>query len=91
MITREELGHLTVGAIADLSVLSVPRGDFDFFDSFGGMQSGERKFVCELTFKDGLTAWDSTGRTLENWCNLPLDRGKQGSPRWDGILNRSRG
>jgi hypothetical protein len=44
-----------------------------------------------LTFKDGLTAWDSTGRTLENWCNLPLDRGKQGSPRWDGILNRSRG
>ena len=86
-IKREELGHLTVGAAADIAVLSMARGDFGFVDSFGALQKGDRKLVCEMTFKDGLLAWDLNGRTREDWRNLPLDYGRQGSPRWDGILN----
>ena len=86
-IKREELGHLTVGAAADLAVLSMARGDFGFVDSFGALQKGDRKLVCEMTFKDGLLAWDLNGRTREDWRNLPLDYGRQGSPRWDGITS----
>ena len=89
-IQREELGHLTVDAVADLSVFSMTRGDFGFVDSFGGLQRGDRKLVCEMTFKEGLLAWDLNGRTREDWRNLPLDYGKQGSSRWDGILNLPR-
>ena len=89
-IQREELGHLTVGAVADLSVLSIARGDFGFVDSFGALQKGDRKLVCEMTFKEGLLAWDLNGRTREDWRHLPLDYGRQGGSRWDGILNLPR-
>lgn len=87
---REELGHLSVGAVADLAVLRVARGDFGFVDSFGALQKGDRKLVCEMTFKEGLLAWDLNGRTRENWRHLPLDYGRQGSSRWDGILHLPR-
>ena len=65
-------------------------GDFGFFDSFGGRQKGNKKLICEMTFKDGLLAWDLNGRTRQDWRELPLDYRRQGDPRWDGILNRQR-
>ncbi len=89
-IQREDLGHLSVGAIADVSVFSMATGEFGFVDSFGGRQTGGRKLVCEMTFKDGLLAWDLNGRTRQDWRELPLDYSRQGSSRWDGLLNRRR-
>lgn len=89
-IKREELGHLSVGAIADVSVFGLRTGDFGFVDSFGALQKGDKLLECELTFKDGLMAWDRNGRTRQDWRELPLDYGRQGDPRWDGILNRRR-
>lgn len=89
-IKREELGHLSPGAIADISVFSMASGDFGFFDSFGGRQKGNKKLICEMTFKDGLLAWDLNARTRQDWRELPLDYRRQGDSRWDGILNRQR-
>jgi dihydroorotase len=89
-VKREDLGHLSPGAIADISVFSMATGDFGFFDSFGGRQKGSQKLTCEMTFKDGLLAWDLNGRTRQDWRELPLDYSRQGDSRWDGILNRQR-
>ena len=36
MVKREDLGHLSVGAPADVAVLSLQAGQFGFVDSFGG-------------------------------------------------------
>ena len=89
-IGREELGHLSVGAIADIAVLKKESGEFGFVDSFGARQDGADKLVCEMTFKDGLLAWDLNGRTRQDWRELPFDYGAQGESRWDGILHRRR-
>lgn len=85
-IKRDDIGHLSVGAIADLGVFSMTTGDFGFVDSFGGLQKGDKKLICEMTLKDGRTAFDLNGRTRQDWRQLPLDYGKQGDSRWDGIL-----
>ena len=87
-INREELGHLSPGAVADVSVLRLDTGEFGFVDSFGARQSGTQKLACELTFKDGRLAFDLNGRTRHDWRELPLHYGRQGESRWDGILNR---
>ncbi len=89
-IDREELGHLSVGAVADIAVLGKESGTFGFVDSFGARQDGTERLVCEMTFKDGRLAWDLNGRTRQDWRELPLDYRAQGEPRWDGILHRQR-
>ncbi len=89
-IGREELGQLSIGAIADIAVLEKESGEFGFVDSFGARQDGTEKLVCEMTFKDGRLAWDLNGRTRQDWRELPLDYGRQGESRWDGILHQRR-
>lgn len=90
-IQRDDLGHLSVGAIADLGVFSLAEGDFGFVDSFGGLQKGNRNLVCEITIKDGQTAFDLNGRTREDWRKIEeLNYPNQGDSRWDGILHRRR-
>lgn len=87
-IRREELGHLSVGANADIAVLGLESGSFGFVDSFGARHNGTERLSCEMTFRDGLLAWDRNGRTRHDWRQLPHDYGRQGESRWDGILHR---
>src|SRR5258707_11214740 len=47
-IKREDLGHLSVGALADVAVLRLESGRFGVVDSFGGRARGAQKVVCEL-------------------------------------------
>ena len=87
-IGREELGHLSVGAIADIAVLQKETGEFGLVDSFGARQDANERLSCEMAFKDGRLAWDRNGRSRQDWRELPFDYGAQGEPRWDGILHR---
>ena len=89
-VNREELGHLSPDAIADIAVLRIESGEFGFVDSFGARQDGTKRLVCEMTYKDGLLAWDLNGRTRGDWRDLPFDYGRQGESQWDGILNLRR-
>ncbi len=89
-IGREELGHLTAGATADIAILRKESGEFGFVDSFGARQDGTERLVCEMTLKEGRLVWDLNGRTRRDWRELPFDYGRQGESRWDGILHRSR-
>jgi dihydroorotase len=83
-IRREELGHLSVGALADVAVLRLESGPYGFVDSFGGRQAGTRKLVCEMTLRDGKIVYDLNGLARPAWETLPPDYRSTGDPRWEG-------
>jgi dihydroorotase len=57
-IHHEELGNLSVGAIADVAVLGIRQGKFGFRDIAGNRQEGKQKFECEMTIKGGSIVYD---------------------------------
>jgi dihydroorotase len=61
VINRKELGHLTVGALADVAVFSVEKGTFGFIDVGGFKVTGDKKLTCQLTVLDGNVVWDLNG------------------------------
>ncbi len=66
-IKHPELGTLSVGSDADITVLRLERGHFGFVDSSGARMNGDRKLVCELTVRDGQIVWDLNGLAAEDW------------------------
>ncbi|MDJ1500838.1 amidohydrolase/deacetylase family metallohydrolase [Xanthocytophaga agilis] len=62
-IKREELGHLSQGAVADVAVFSMREGDFGFFDKTGYKVTGKQKLECELTIRAGKVVYDLNGIT----------------------------
>jgi dihydroorotase len=67
VIKRTELGHIGVGAEADVAVLAVRKGEFGFIDSGGGQMPGTQKLECELTVRAGQVVWDLNGRSRPLW------------------------
>ena len=61
-IGHEELGHLSIGAIADIAGLKILEGDFGYTDVASGLLRGRQRIACELTLKDGVVMWDWDGR-----------------------------
>ena len=61
VIKHEELGNLSVGAIADVAVLKLLEGNFGFYDKTGYKVTGKQKFECEMTIKDGKIVYDLNG------------------------------
>jgi dihydroorotase len=61
VIKHEELGNLSVGAIADIAVLNLRQGNFGFYDKTGYKVDGKQKFECEMTIKDGKIVYDLNG------------------------------
>ncbi len=90
-IKMNELGSLSVGAPADVTVLRVEKGNFGFVDVNGARMSGTQKFDCELTVKDGLVVYDANGISREDWRKLGRDYNAQGSDAWDGTISHSAG
>jgi dihydroorotase len=66
-IKRPELGHLSVGAGADVAVLRVDTGKFGFLDARGARAEGTKMIVCELTLRNGAVEWDLNGRAGDDW------------------------
>jgi dihydroorotase len=62
-IQHPELGHLGVGAEADIAVLRVLQGPFRYADGSRGTLEGDRRLTCELTLKGGRVVWDWNART----------------------------
>ena len=81
-IKQEGLGHLSVGAGADVAVLRLEEGRFGFVDSFGARQRGTQKLACELTLRDGKVVYDLNGLARPDWDTLPRDYKSTDSPRW---------
>ena len=70
VIKRPDLGHLGVGAEADIAVLNLRRGTFGFVDTGGGRMQGDQKLECELTIKAGQVVWDLNGISRPLWSEL---------------------
>jgi len=81
-IKQDGLGHLSVGAGADVAVLRLEDGRFGFVDSFGGRLRAPKKLVCELTLRDGKVVYDLNGLARPDWDTLPKDYRSTGDPRW---------
>jgi dihydroorotase len=86
-IKRTELGHLTVGATADVAVLSVQKGDFGFVDVYGAKMKGNQNLVAEMTMKDGVFYWDLNGRLAPMWDSIDKRYNAQGNPLYDGTVS----
>ncbi len=84
-IHHEELGNLSVGSPADVTVLSVNQGNFGFTDMYGARMNGNRKFECQMTVRDGKIVYDLNGLSRPDWQTLPPGYTAIGDPQWDGL------
>ena len=66
-IRQEAIGHLSVGAPADVAVLRVERGRFGFLDMDGARLAGSQRLVCELTVRAGAVVYDLNGLAGDDW------------------------
>ena len=66
-IQRKDLGHLSVGGLADVTLLNIRRGDFGFIDTRGKRMKGNQKLECELTLRDGKVVYDLNGLASSDW------------------------
>ncbi len=89
IIHREQLGHLSIGAIADIAVLRVEKGQFAFVDSWGARMDGAQRLMGELTIASGRVVFDFNGLTREPWDRLGPYQ-PQGEPYWDGTRGSAR-
>ncbi len=88
-IKHEEVGHLSVGAPADIAVLRLQHGSFGFVDVYGARMRGSQKLVCELTVREGKVVYDLNGITREDWDKLGAKYKAQGDANWDGTLGHT--
>jgi len=73
-IQRPDLGHLEVGAEADIAVLALERGRFGFPDSAGARRMGDRRLAPELTVRKGVVVWDLNARATQDWKSFQYSK-----------------
>jgi dihydroorotase len=84
-IHQDGIGHLTVGAAADVAVLRLERGRFGLTDMYGARLDAAERLVCELTLRDGRIVYDLNGVSRPDWRTLPAGYGPIGDARWDAL------
>jgi dihydroorotase len=84
-IHHEELGNLSVGSEADVTVLRLETGRFGFTDTYGARMDGSRKLTCELTVRGGKVVYDLNGISRPEWTTLPSGYTAVGDPAWDAL------
>jgi len=82
-LKQDQLGHLSVGAIADIAVLRLETGKFGYLDMYGAKLVGTQRLVNEMTLKDGRVVWELNGLGRPDWTTLPADYKNSGDPSWD--------
>lgn len=68
-IKHEELGHLSVGALADVAILKVTKGKFGFYDVARYKSVGTEKLECEMTIKGGKVVYDLNALSMPTSTN----------------------
>ena len=84
-IHHDELGNLSIGSPADVSVLRLAEGTFGFTDMYGARMQGKQKLECEMTIKAGRIVYDLNGVSRPDWKTLPPNYTEVGDPRWDAL------
>jgi dihydroorotase len=70
-IQREDLGHLSIGAPADIAVLRLEEGTYGYTDQINGVLHGKKRLRAELTLRDGVVVYDLNGMAATPWEKLP--------------------
>ncbi len=70
-IGQPQLGHLSVGAEADIAVLKQREGQFGYVDCGQARMNGNRKLSCEMTLRAGEIVYDLNGRAAPAWEDAP--------------------
>ncbi|MBX6311443.1 MAG: amidohydrolase/deacetylase family metallohydrolase [Isosphaeraceae bacterium] len=84
LIRRPDLGHLDVGAVADVAVLNLREGEFGFLDVRNVRRPARHRLECELTLREGRVVWDLNGRAGEEeppLSDVPSTPGAPHGPR----------
>jgi dihydroorotase len=68
-IKRDDIGSLSEGAVADIAVLRILKGNFGFVDAGGNRLAGKQKLEAELTIRAGKIVWDLNGISARQWKN----------------------
>ena len=69
VIKRTDLGHLSIGAEADIAVFNLREGKFGFTDVRKVSVEGTKKLEAELTLRAGKIMWDLNGISGQPWKN----------------------
>jgi dihydroorotase len=67
VIRRPALGHLGVGAVADIAVFEVEEGQFGYLDVRGMRMDGKQRIRHLLTVRAGKVVWDLEGLAAADW------------------------
>lgn len=67
VIGQRDLGHIAVGAPADVAVFRLMEGEFKYGDSDAGTISSKRRLFCELTLREGKIVWDWNARSGKDY------------------------
>jgi len=66
-IKQTQLGNLSPGSTADVTVLSIEHGDFGFMDVANTRMAGHERLLCQLTILGGKVIWDLNGISVDSW------------------------
>lgn len=86
-VKQDQLGNLSVGAPADIAVLSVEQGTYGFVDMYNTKLMGTQKLICQLTVRAGKVVYDLNGISADLWDAQPTSDPKQ-SKRWTTLPTR---
>ncbi|HEX4163939.1 MAG TPA: amidohydrolase/deacetylase family metallohydrolase [Bryobacteraceae bacterium] len=81
-IHRLELGNLSVGAPADVAVLSDEHGKFGFLDMDNTKLMGNTRLICQLTLRTGKVVYDLNGVSMDEWDQVHPSSNPQEATHW---------
>jgi dihydroorotase len=68
-IHRPELGTLSVGKDADITVLELTKGDFGYIDCGVARMNGKVRLSARMTIRAGRILYDPSGLSMVDWEN----------------------
>jgi dihydroorotase len=86
-LKQYQLGNLSVGAPADIAVLSVEHGNFGFVDMYNTKLMGTQKLICQLTVRAGKVVYDLNGISADIW-NAKESSDPKLAKRWTSFTER---
>lgn len=81
-IQRPRLGNLSVGAPADIAVLSEEHGRFGFLDIDNTKLMGNTRLICQLTLRAGKVVYDLNGISMDSWNDEHPSSDPDKAGRW---------
>jgi dihydroorotase len=86
-VKQDQLGNLSVGAPADIAVLSDEHGNYGFVDMYNTKLMGTQKLICQLTVRAGKVVYDLNGISSDMWDAQATSDIKQ-AKRWTTFTER---